>query len=91
MENNRRGGNGRRTEGRREYGNEGKRPRISRAGSRGAERNFSDDRSFSSERPRRSFGEGSERRSFGSDRPRRSFGEGNDRPRRSFGDRKSVV
>ena len=86
MENNRRGGNGRRTEGRREYGNEGKRPRISRAGSRGAERNFSDDRSFSSERPRRSFGEGSERRSFGSDRPRRSFGEGNDRPRRSFGE-----
>ena len=86
MENNRRGGNGRRTEGRREYGNEGKRPRISRAGSRGAERNFSDDRSFSSERPRRSFGEGSERRSFGGDRPRRSFGEGNDRPRRSFGE-----
>ena len=86
MENNRRGGNGRRTEGRREYGNEGRRPRISRAGSRGAERNFSDDRSFSSERPRRSFGEGSERRSFGGDRPRRSFGEGNDRPRRSFGE-----
>ena len=86
MENNRRGGNGRRTEGRREYGNEGKRPRISRAGSRGAERNFSDDRSFSSERPRRSFGEGSERRSFGSDRPRRSFGENSERPRRSFGE-----
>ena len=86
MENNRKGGFGRRTEGRREYGNEGKRPRISRAGSRGAERNFSDDRSFSSERPRRSFGEGSERRSFGGDRPRRSFGEGNDRPRRSFGE-----
>ena len=86
MENNRRGGNGRRTEGRREYGNEGKRPRISRAGSRGAERNFSDDRSFSSERPRRSFGEGSERRSFGGDRPRRSFGENSERPRRSFGE-----
>ena len=97
MENNRKGGFGRRTEGRREYGNEGKRPRISRAGSRGAERNYSDDRSFggdrprrsfgeNSERPRRSFGEGSERRSFGSDRPRRSFGEGNDRPRRSFGE-----
>ena len=86
MENNRKGGFGRRTEGRREYGNEGRRPRISRAGSRGAERNFSDDRSFSSERPRRSFGEGSERRSFGGDRPRRSFGEGNDRPRRSFGE-----
>ena len=89
MENNRKGGFGRRTEGRREYGNNnsGKRPRISRAGSRGAERAFGDN-----ERPRRSFGEGrtfgegSERRSFGSDRPRRSFGEGNDRPRRSFGE-----
>ena len=86
MENNRKGGFGRRTEGRREYGNEGKRPRISRAGSRGAERNFSDDRSFSSERPRRSFGENSERRSFGGDRPRRSFGENSERPRRSFGE-----
>ena len=78
MENNRKGGFGRRTEGRREYGNAGKRPRISR----------SENRSFgeNSERPRRSFGEGSERRSFGSDRPRRSFGENNDRPRRSFGE-----
>ena len=78
MENNRKGGFGRRTEGRREYCNAGKRPRISR----------SENRSFgeNSERPRRSFGEGSERRSFGSDRPRRSFGENNDRPRRSFGE-----
>ena len=87
MENNKKGGFGRRSEGRREYGsNTGKRPRISRAGTRGAER------VFDSERPRRSFGEGSERksfgegRSFGSDRPRRSFGEGSDRPRRSFGE-----
>ena len=89
MENNKKGGFGRRTEGRREYGNAGKRPRISRAGSRGAERVFSNDnseRSFGGDRPRRSFGEGT-------DRPRRSFGEGeerrgfgNDRPRRSFGD-----
>ena len=89
MENNKKGGFGRRTEGRREYGNAGKRPRISRAGSRGAERVFSNDnseRSFGGDRPRRSFGEGS-------DRPRRSFGEGeerkgfgSDRPRRSFGD-----
>ena len=100
MENNKKGGFGRRTEGRREYGNAGKRPRISRSGSRGAERIFSNDnseRSFGSDRPRRSFGEGadrprrsfgegSERRSFGSDRPRRSFGEGTDRPRRSFGE-----
>jgi len=100
MENNKKGGFGRRTEGRREYGNAGKRPRISRAGSRGAERVFSNDnseksfggdrprRSFGegSDRPRRSFGESSERRSFGGDRPRRSFGEGTDRPRRSFGE-----
>ena len=85
MENNKKGGFGRRSEGRREYGNNtGKRPRISRAGTRGAERVFDGDR------PRRSFGEGSERRSFGegrsfgSDRPRRSFGEGSDRPRRTF-------
>ena len=90
MENNKKGGFGRRTEGRREYGsNTGKRPRISRAGTRGAERVFSGE---GSDRPRRSFGEGSERRSFGegrsfgSDRPRRSFGEGSDRPRRSFGE-----
>ena len=90
MENNKKGGFGRRTEGRREYGsNAGKRPRISRAGTRGAER------VFDSERPRRSFGEGSERksfgegRSFGGDRPRRSFGEGSERPRRSFGEGRS--
>ena len=84
MENNKKGGFGRRTEGRREYGSStGKRPRISRAGSRGAERVLSGDnsRGFGSDRPGRSFGED---RQFGSDRPRRSFGE--DRPRRSFGD-----
>ena len=100
MENNKKGGFGRRTEGRREYGNAGKRPRISRAGSRGAERVFSNDnsergfgsdrsrRSFGegADRPRRSFGEGSERGSFCGDRPRRSFGEGTDRPRRTFGE-----
>ena len=83
MENNKKGGFGRRTEGRREYGsNTGKRPRISRAGTRGAERVFGDN----NERPRRSFGDNSERRSFGGDRPRRSFGENNERPRRNFGD-----
>ena len=86
MENNKKGGFGRTSEGRREYGsNSGKRPRISRAGTRGAER------TFNSDRPRRSFGEGAERKSFGEgrtfgDRPRRSFGEGSDRPRRNFGE-----
>ena len=81
MENNKKGGFGRRTEGRREYGDAGKRPRISRTGSRGAERVFGE-----GDKPRRSFGEGSERRSFSNDRPRRSFGENNERPRRSFGE-----
>ena len=85
MEDNRRGGNGR------------KRPRISRD-SFGGERprnSFNSDRPRRSlgdsterksfgDKPRRSFGDNSERRSsFGSDRPRRSFG---DKPRRSFGD-----
>ena len=85
MEDNRRGGNGR------------KRPRISRE-SFGGERprnSFSSDkprRSFGDnterksfgDKPRRSFGDSSERRSsFGSDRPRRSFG---DKPRRPFGE-----
>ena len=103
MENNKKGGFGRRTEGRREYGsnNGTKRPRVSRAGTRGAERvfgerserkSFGEGRSFGSDRPRRSFGENSERprRSFGDNSERRSFGEGrsfgSDRPRRSFGE-----
>ena len=88
MEDNRRGGNGRRTEGRREYGsrsnnsNGGDRPRRPRIGG--------------GDRPRRSFGENNgERRSFGGER--RSFGENNgerrsyssDRPRRSSGDNNS--
>ena len=97
MEDNRRGGgNGRRTEGRREYGDR-------RNGSANGDR-----RSFGGDRPRRSagsndrrsFGSG-ERRSFGDRKPfdgeRRSFGNGErksfgDRPRRSFsegGERKS--
>ena len=81
MEDNRRGGgNGRRTEGRREYGD---RPRRS-AGS-------SDRRSFG-DRPRRSYGDG-ERRSFGDRKPfdgeRRGFRSAeNNGERRSFGDRK---
>ena len=83
MENNRRGGNGRRTEGRREYGR----------------RDSSERRTFGGDRPRRTFGEGGERkpfgerksfgeRSFGERSERRSFGEGAER-RSSFGERKS--
>ena len=83
MEFNRRGGNGRR-DGRRDYG--------SRNGS--DRRPSGEGRTFGSDRPRRSFGEGgdrprrtfgdnTERRSFGGDRPRRSFGENSER--RSFG------
>ena len=92
MEDNRRGGNGRRTEGRREYGSRnngssnGERPRRPRIGS-GERRS-----SFSTDRPRRSFGESNgERRSFGENSERRSFGGerrsfSNDRPRKSFGE-----
>ncbi|MBR5498884.1 MAG: pseudouridine synthase [Bacteroidales bacterium] len=83
MENNRRGGNGRRTEGRRDYGR----------------RDSSERRTFGGDRPRRTFGEGGERkpfgerksfgeRSFGERSERRSFGEGGER-RSSFGERKS--
>ena len=83
MEDNRRGGNGRRPEGRREYGS---RPR--RTFTEGGEkRSFDGDRKPYGERPHRSFGEGGERKSFG-DRPRRSFGEGGER--KSFsGERRS--
>ena len=86
MEYNKKGGNGRR-DGRREYG--------SRNGSdrrqSGEGRTFGSDRprrSFGEggDRPRRSFGEGSEKRSFGGDRPRRPFGENSERPRRTFGE-----
>ena len=80
MEDNRRGGNGRR-DGRREYGSR-----------RDSDRRPSSDRprrSFTggSDRPRRSYGEGDERRTYG-DRPqRRTYGEGGDRPqRRTYGE-----
>ena len=93
MEDNRRGGNGR------------KRPRISRS-SNSAGRSFGEhserrtygERKTFGDQPRRSFGENSERRSFGggrnfgSDRPRRPFSENGerrpfgDRPRRPFGE-----
>ncbi len=97
MEDNRRGGNGRR-DGRREYGerrnseNGERRLRPRRSFSEGGER-----KSFG-DRPRRSFSEdgerrpSGERRSFSSDRPRRSFSDNGERrsfggERKSFGDR----
>ena len=89
MEDNRRGGNGRRTEGRREYGE-----RKNFGGDNRPHRPFSGNgerRSFSGNGERRSFGEGSERRSFGGDRPRRPF-SGNNEERRPFsgnGERRS--
>ena len=80
MEDNRRGGNGRRTEGRREYGER---------------RNYSDNGERRNLRPRRNRTESGEQRSFGSSE-RSSYGErrsfSNDRPRRSFsegGERRS--
>ena len=82
MENNRRGGNGRR-DGRRDYG--AKRPRI---GERSERRTFgerSEGRSYGERSERRTFGERPERRAFGERPERRTFG---DRPeRRTFGDR----
>ena len=76
MEDNRRGGNGRR-DGRREYGER-------RNSNNGERRSFSGNgerRSYGSDRPRRSFGEGGERKSYGNSE-RRSYGEGSER--RSF-------
>ena len=99
MEDNRRGGNGRRTEGRREYGsrsnnsNGGDRPRRPRIGGgdrprRSFGENNGERRSFGGER--RSFGENNgERRSYNSDRPRRSFGDNNGERRSFGGDRRS--
>ena len=80
MENNRRGGNGRK-DGRREYG--AKRPRI---GERSERRTFgerSEGRSYGERSERRTFGERPERRTFGERSEKRTFGE---RPeRRTFG------
>ncbi len=92
MEDNKRGGNGRRTEGRREYGSTSTgerrlRPRRSASANGGERKPFGERKSFG-DRPRRSFGEGGERpfsgerRSFGENSERKSF----DRPRRSFGE-----
>ncbi len=93
MEDNRRGGNGRRPEGRREYGSRPRRT-FTEGGERrsfdGDRKPYGERKSFG-DRPRRSFGEGEGRRPAG-DRPRRSFNEGGerrqfgDRPRRSFGE-----
>jgi len=96
MEDNRRGGNGRR-DGRREYGdrrnhsNNGERRSFGNNGERRSYSSNGERRSFGSDRPRRSFSEDGERRSFGngerrsfsSDRPRRSFSEGGER--KSYG------
>jgi len=86
MEDNRRGGNGRR-DGRREYGerrshsNNGERRSFSSNGER---------RNYGSDRPRRTFSENGERRSFTGNGERRSYGENQERrnfsgERRSFG------
>ena len=73
MEDNRRGGNGRRTEGRREYGS----------------RNGSDRRASGERKPygeRRSYGSGNnERRPYGNGGERRQYGEGRSE-RRTYGD-----
>ena len=81
MEDKRRGGNGRRSEGRRDYGerksissDRPRRPRISNGESR----------SFNSDKPRRNFSDNGERRPFGESGERRSFGE-----KRGFGERRS--
>ena len=93
MEDNRRGGNGRR-DGRREYG---ERRSHSNNGERRSLSNNGERRSYGSDRPRRTFSENGERRSFishgerrsyGSDRPRRSFSEGGERRSSFGGDRK---
>ncbi len=97
MEDNRRGGNGRR-EGRREYGdrrnsssNNGERrlrPRRSSSSENGERRPYGERRSFGENSERRSFD--GERRSYSSDRPRRPYSEGGERKpygeRRSFGE-----
>ena len=77
MEDNRRGGNGRR-DGRREYG---ERRGNSNNGERRSFGSNGERRSFGSDRPRRTFSEDGERRPYGSGE-RKSFGNGE---RKSFG------
>ena len=86
MEDNRRGGNGRR-DGRREYG---ERRSHSNNGERRSFSNNGERRSYGSDRPRRTFSENGERRSFTGNGERRSYGENQERrnfsgERRSFG------
>ena len=86
MENNKKGGFGRRTEGRREYGSRGnseRRPRINEHKSYGNDerRSFGGDKKPYGAGERRSFGAGDRKPSFGNGE-RRSFGNGE---RRSFG------
>ena len=88
MEDNRRGGTGRR-DGRREYG---ERRSHSNNGERRSFSNNGERRSYGSDRPRRTFSENGERRSFSSNGERRSYGS--DRPRRTFsenGERRSFT
>ena len=88
MEDNRRGGNGRR-DGRREYG---ERRSHSNNGERRSFSNNGERRSYGSDRPRRTFSENGERRSFSSNGEKRSYGS--DRPRRTFsenGERRSFT
>ena len=86
MENNRRGGNGRKDGRRGNFG--GDRPRRPRIGENSERRTFGErpERRTYGERPeRRTFGERTERRTFGERTERRTFGE---RPeRRSYGER----
>ncbi|MBQ2875059.1 MAG: pseudouridine synthase [Bacteroidales bacterium] len=103
MEDNRRGGNGRR-DGRREYGdrrnhsNNGERRSFGNNGERRSYSSNGERRSYGSDRPRRSFSEEGERRSFGngerrsfsSDRPRRSFSEGGERKSYGNSERRSL-
>ena len=96
MENNRRGGNGRR-DGRRDYGTRrdsekrtfgGDRPRRPRIGDNSERRSFGERperRTFGDRPERRTFGERPERRTFGERSERRTFGERSER--RTFGDR----
>ena len=100
MEDNRRGGNGRRTEGRREYGNRsnssngGDRPRRPRIGGgdnrprRSFGENNGERKNFGGgDRPRRPYGDNQERRTYSSDRPRRTYSEGNGEKRTYNSDR----
>ena len=94
MEDNRRGGNGRR-DGRRDYGTRrdsdrrpsGDRPRRPRIGERSASGDRTERRTYGGDRPeRRTYGDRPERRTYGGERPeRRPYGERSER--RPYGER----